>query len=172
MRLLKGVSSGGEMRNRARLSVLCVVLAMTACAQRAPRPVGPPGTPRLGWVIMHGDADNPDREFVCQSAPRTECVMPASRPDARVFGHVHFYYHSATVDTRYAGTIRVGFFNSPREIAAGIPVKARDRAGNQSVSDLVTSAPGTHTMDIDVIATATPTGQTQNLRDQVSVTVR
>jgi hypothetical protein len=161
------------MRNPPRLSICClIVLTMTACTQRVPTPTGPSGTPRLGWVIMHGDADNPDREFVCQSAPRTECVMPASRPDARVFGHVHFYYHSATVDTRYTGTIRVGFFNSPREIKAGVPVKARDRAGNQSVSDIVTSTPGTYTLDIDVAAAAAATGQTENIRDRVTVTVR
>jgi hypothetical protein len=54
----------------------------------------------------------------------------------------------------------------------GIPVKARERAGNQSVSDILTSTPGTYTMDIDVVATATGTGQSQNIRDQVTVTVR
>jgi hypothetical protein len=126
----------------------------------------------VGWVIMHGDADNPDREFVCQSNPRSECVVPVDRPDARVLAHVHFYYHAAATDTSYTGAIRIGFFDRPHEINPNIAVKRGDSPGNQSISDFVSSKPGNHAMAIDVVATSTQTGQTQNIRDQVDVTVR
>ena len=54
-----------------------------------------PGTPHVSWVIMYGDVETPDREFACQSEPRTECIVPASRPDNKVFSDVHIYYHGA-----------------------------------------------------------------------------
>jgi len=121
---------------------------------------------------MHGDADNPDREFVCQSNPRSECVVPVDRADARVLAHVHVYYHAASTDTTYTGSIRIGFFDQPHEINPNIIVKRGDSPGNQSISDFVSSTPGHHAMSIDVVATSTPSGQTQNIRDQVDVTVR
>ena len=126
----------------------------------------------MGWVIMSGDAENPDRDFVCQSNPRTDCVVPADRKDARVLGHVHLYYHSTSTETRYTGSIRIGFFDMPHEINPGITVKPRGTAGNQSVSDFVSSKSGTYGMSIAVVAASTQTGQTQNIGEQVSVIVK
>jgi hypothetical protein len=149
-----------------------IVLA-TGCVRRIPEPIGGhTDSPHVGWVIMSGDADNPDRDFVCQSNPRSECVVPVDRPDARVLGHVHIYYHSASAETKYTGSIRIGFFDEAHEINPNITVKPGDSPGNQSVSDFVSSKPGTHTMTIAVVATSTQTGQTQNIRDQVGVIVR
>ena len=145
----------------------------TGCARRIPEPVGGrTEAPHVGWVIMNGDADNPDREFVCQSNPRSECVVPVDRPDARVLAHVHFYYHAAATDTTYTGSIRIGFFDQPHEINPNISVKRGEKPGNQSISDFVSSKPGTYTMSIAVVATSTPSGQSQTIRDQVAVTVR
>ena len=50
----------------------------------------------MSWVIMHGDRNNPDVEFACQSTDPTDCVVPASRPDAVVFSDTHVYYHGAS----------------------------------------------------------------------------
>ena len=149
------------------------VVTATSCAKRIPEPVGGhTGSPHLGWVVMYGDAENPDRDFACQSEPRSECVVPADRPDARVLGHVHLYYHAASTETKYTGSVRIGFFDMPHEVNPSLAVKAGSSAGNQSVTDFVTAKPGTYTLSIAVIATSTQTGQTQNIRDQVSVVVR
>jgi hypothetical protein len=140
---------------------------------RGPEPVGgPAGSPRVGWVIMSGDADNPDRDFVCQSSPRSECVIPVDGQDDRVFGHVHMYYHAASTEVRYTGAVRIGFFSQPHEINPTITVKPGESPGNQSVSDFVSMKPGTYTLSIAVVATPTQAGQPQNIRDQVSVSVK
>ena len=161
------------MRLRCAAAVCCVLLIATNCAKRIPEPVGGhTDSPHVGWVIMSGDVDNPDRDFVCQSNPRNECVLPADRPDARVLGHVHLYYHAASTQTKYTGSIRIGFFDQPHNVDASITVKPGGRPGNQSVSDFVSSRPETYTMSIAVVATSTQTGQTQDIRDEVSVVVR
>jgi hypothetical protein len=150
-----------------------LLVFMMGCGMRIPEPLGgPTGSPRVGWVIMSGDAENPDRDFVCQSNPRSECVVPVDRPDQRVLGHVHVYYHGTSTETKYTGSIRVGFFDQPHEFNPTITVKPGEPPGNQSISDFVSMKSGTYTMAIAVVATPTQTGQAQNIRDQVSVTVK
>lgn len=153
----------------------CLHLPIAGCTKRIPEPIGgPPGSPRVGWVIMSGDADNPDRDYACQSIAPGECVVPPSRPNSRVFGHVHFYYHPASVETKYTGSIQLGFLggsNAP-VIKPNFTVKPGEAPANHSVMDIVTSKPGRYVMTIDVTATAVPSGQTQNVRDRVSVVVR
>lgn len=157
----------------AVVGVFSLIAIATGCAKRIPEPVGGhTDSPHVGWVIMSGDADNPDRDFACQSNPRSECGVPVDRPDARVLGHVHVYYHAASTETKYTGSIRIGFFDEPHEIDPSITVKPGESPGNQSVSDFVSAKPGMYTMSIAVVATSTQTGQTQNIRDQVSVIVR
>lgn len=152
---------------------ILVIMLATGCVRRIPEPAGGhTDSPHVGWVIMSGDADNPDRDFVCQSNPRSECVVPVDRPDARVLAHVHVYYHPTSTETKYTGSIRIGFFNPPHELNPSITVKPGELPGNQSVSGFVSSKPGTYAMSIAVVATSTQTGQTLNIRDQVDVTVR
>ena len=160
------------MRSRTACAFLLIVLA-TGCARPIPEPVGGrPGVPRVGWVIMSGDQDNPDRDFVCQSSPRSECVVPVDRPGARVLSHLHVYYHPASTETKYTGSIRIGFFDQPHEINPSITVKPGESPGNQSVSDFVSTKPGTYPVSIAVVATPTQAGQAQNIRDQVNVIVK
>lgn len=170
-------SKGNCSRERWLLSTIVGVSLLTViatgCAKRIPQPVsGQPGSPHVGWVIMSGDADNPDRDFVCQSNPRSECVVPVDRPDARVFGHVHFYYHAAATETRYTGSNRIGFFDKPHEVNPNITVKQGESPGNQSIAYFVSAKPGNYAMSIAVVATSVPTGRTENIRDQVTVIVK
>jgi hypothetical protein len=171
------------MRNNwsHEMSLLCVVvlggflliLFATGCARRVPERIGGPSdAPHVGWVIMSGDRDNPDRDFVCQSNPRGECVAPVDRPDARVLTHVHFYYHPAATETKYSGSTRIGFFGSPLDVNPNITVKQGDSPGNQSVTGFVSSKPGTYTMTIAVVATSVPSGAVIQIREQVPVTLR
>lgn len=127
--------------------------------------------PQVGWVIMSGDADNPDKDFVCQSNPRSECVVPVDRPDARVLSHVHVYYHAASIETKYTGSVRIGFFKEPHEINPSIIMKPGESPGNQSVSDFVSSKTGSYTLSIAVVA-APQTGEARKISDQVSVIVK
>src|SRR5258705_12210054 len=93
------------------VSTIAAGVLTSTCGMRIPEPGGiPPGTPHISWIIMSGDGDNPDRDFVCQSDPRSDCVLPVSRPDGQIFSDVHFYYHAAGAETKYTGSIGIGFF--------------------------------------------------------------
>jgi hypothetical protein len=159
---------------RTVIVTACVLTVIAAgCARRIPEPVGGrTDSPHVGWVIMSGDADNSDRDFVCQSNPRSECVVPVDRPDARVLSHVHLYYHPAAAETKYTGSILIGFFGGGHEVKPNLTVTPGDSPGKQSVSSFVSSKPGTFAMTIAVVATSTPSGAIREIREQVSVTVR
>jgi hypothetical protein len=153
--------------------VLAWSLQLWGCAQRIPaRPGGAPDAAVVGWVIMTGDRENPDQEFVCQSSPRNDCVVPVSRPDRRAYAHVHLYFHPAAVDMKYTGSIRIGFFETPAEINPAVAVNARGPVGNHSVTGIVTDTAGQNAMTIAVVATPAASGSTQQIRDQVSVSVK
>ncbi len=83
------------MRSQSLLVAIAISM-LSGCGARVPEPhVSMPGIPHISWVIMSGDRDNPDREFVCQSEPRAECVVQVSWPDSRVLSDVHIYYHGS-----------------------------------------------------------------------------
>ncbi len=153
-------------------AVMGLMLLPMGCNKRVPVPSGGPvGTPRVGWVIMVGDRDNPNREFVCQSDPRTACVMPATRPDNQAFTNVYFYFHPTTSDTTYSGTIQITFFDGStrHELKTHVTVKRGDAAGKSSVSGIVSAIPGNYPMTIDIVAdSAIP----QQIRDVIPVTVQ
>jgi hypothetical protein len=162
---------------RATPTIVMAVVAAGAisCARHVPEPpISVPGKPYLSWVIMSGDSDNPDEDFVCQSDPRTDCIVPASRADARVFSDVHVYYHGAGAETRYVGTMHIGFFQGSAAAAktqVDLAVKQNGSITNQSVVGIVSSTPGAYTIDFDQLATV-DAGKGQPIRDQLKVIVR
>ena len=166
------------MRDALRSLIVtgCCATACLGCGTRVPPPsVGaPPGTPRVSWVVMAGDRDNPDAQFICQSAPRTACVLTASRPNAKVWSTVYVYYHGVGAEVTYGGAIRVGFFEGPatesHEIRADSTLKANENIAHQSVVDDVATTPGTYTLAFDI--TATTGDHSQPLRETVSVLVK
>ena len=159
---------------RSVLSLALVVsLGMAGCTRPIPKTAGGPvGAPKVGWVVMMGDRDNPDRDFVCYSESPGECVMPPSRPDGQVFVDVHLYYHAAATEMKYTGTVQVGFFNSPLELRPNFTVKPGASPGNQSVVGIVSDKPGTYSLTIGIDATPTPAGASQQIRQQVRVIVK
>jgi hypothetical protein len=162
---------------RATPTIMCAVavLCSAACARHVPEPpTSVPGKPYISWVIMSGDSDNPDEDFVCQSDPRNDCVVPASRPDARVFSDVHLYYHGAGAETRYLGSMKIGFFQgaaTASKTQVDIAVKQNGSITNQSFVGIVSSTPGTYTIDFDQVATV-DAGKGQPIRDQLKVVVK
>jgi hypothetical protein len=147
-----------------------------ACGKRVPeRPNLAPGTPHVTWVIMYGDRDNSDGEFACQSDPRTECVVPASRSETQAFADVHFYFHGTGEETKYEGTTLIGFLQGAPETRTSrtnITVKKNESITNQSIIGIVTSTPGTYTVALDLTATVTDTGQRQPVRESFQVRVQ
>jgi hypothetical protein len=164
------------MRVCSIVVALLVAVLTSTCARRVPEPTGvAPGALHISWVIMSGDGDNPDQEFVCQSNPRNDCVLSASRADAQVFSNVHFYYHGAGPETKYAGSIDVAFFQGTpdaRTIKANATVPKGQTIANHSVSGIVTSTAGSYPVTFTFVATVTQTGTSQPIRETVPVVVK
>lgn len=156
------------------IAVTAALLA-SACARHIPEPPSlAPGTPYVSWVIMSGDRDNPDREFVCQSDPRNDCVIPVSRPDDQVFADVHIYYHGTGAEAKYTGTIDIGFFqgsSASHAIQANTTVKKNESIMSHSVAGIVTATPGRYAVAFSLVATLTDTGKSQPVQHQVPVVV-
>ena len=123
---------------------------------------------------MHGDRDTPDAEFACQSTGPRECVLPASRGEARVFSDVHLYLHGAGNETTYVGSYQPEFFNdgddSPHDIPIRTTVKGDEQIANHSVTGIVTTKPGQYALRLVVDAT-TGAGST-SIREDIPVRVQ
>ena len=161
-----------------RVAIVMPLLSLfaAACATHVPEPKNvAPGTAHVSWVIMSGDRDNPDQEFVCQSDPRNDCSLTVSRPDGQVFGHVHLYFHGAGFETRYEGSVTIGFFGDASQSHAfptAVTVKEDESIMNSSITGIVTSKPGKYTVDIALTARVTDTGKNDPIHVSVPVTVR
>jgi len=123
---------------------------------------------------MSGDRENPDHDFVCQSTPRNDCAVSASKPGAQVFGKVYVYYHGVGAETRYEGPIEIGFFQGDRAsqtTKAAIAVRKDESITNQSVTGIVTPTPGTYAVKLDLSAKV-ETGRSEVIRETIVVVVR
>jgi hypothetical protein len=164
-----------SMRPASFFSLALISTLMSGCARHIPEPSVLPGTPHVSWVIMSGDRDTPDRDFVCQSDPREECVVTASRPDAQVFSNVHFYYHGVGSQTRYEGSIEIGFFQGTTEAhttRTSVTMEKNESIQNHSVVGIVTSTPGTYAITFSLAANVADTRQNHPIRDSVQIVVK
>ena len=164
------------MRPRVLSAVALLAAATSTCARRVPEPANvAPGTPYVTWVLMFGDRDNSDRDFSCQSAPRTYCVLLAGRPDEQAFADIHLYYHGAGAETRYEGTKSLAYLQGAPEShtsRTNITVKKNEEIANEGVTGIVTSSPGNYTVTLDLTATVVDTGKAHPIRQTIQVTVR
>ena len=178
-RVSHGVTTRGDEMRRGTTVGLFVVLAVafvvSFCGKRVPEPANVvSGTPHISWIIMVGDSDNADRDFVCQSTGPADCVVPASDPEAPVFSDVHVYYHGAGAQTKYSGSVLIGFFTGPSEsktIPVDTTVRKNEEIANQSVTGIVADKPGTYAITFDLTATS-QAGNPQPVHDEVRVVVK
>lgn len=155
------------------LMTVALSIASGGCADhRAPNVVGDPQLPNVGWVIMHGHTGNPDEEFGCQSNPRSDCAVHASRPGAQTLSEVHLYLHSTKAETTYSGVARIGFF-SGGDTSTGLQIQTLVKpgdVGNYSVVGIVTDRPGEYTFTVDITAVVQG-ASAHHIRENVTVTV-
>ena len=98
-----------------------------------------------------------------------------SRPEAQVFSDVHVYYHGAGAETKYVGSLKIGFFRGGAESPSAptnITVQKTESITNQSVAGIVTETPGNYAVAFSLVATSTDTGTSKPIRDQVPVVVK
>jgi len=155
-----------------------IVLSASSCSTGIPKPQptpAAPGEPSVTWVVMSGDRENPDRDFVCQSDSQIRCVVPMSRPDEQVFSDVHVYYHGGATDLKYVGAIRVGFFrrsSDNEQIQTNLIVKKGEPIGNQSVVGIVTDVPGAYEIAFNLSAESIPPGNNRQIRQRLPIIVK
>lgn len=155
--------------------MLLAGISTGTCAKRVPEPKNvAPGAPHVSWVIMSGDRENPDQDFVCQSEPRNDCVISASRPDAQVFSAVYLYFHGVGSETRYEGPVNYGFFQGAgsHTFPVGITATGNESITNASVTGIVTSTPGSYAVTLSLSARVAGAGRTESIRDAIPVLVR
>jgi len=164
------------MQLRLFATLTLVAVFGSACAKRVPEPSGVAlGTPHISWVLMYGDRDTADREFSCQSEPRTECVLPLSKPGEQVYSDIHFYYHGVGGETRYEGTKNLSYLQGSPEThisRINITETKNESITNGSVTGIVTSTPGTYAVTLSVTATVTGTGKKYPIQESIQVVVK
>jgi len=157
--------------------IACAVLlsiASGACAERIPEPAVVPSVPHISWLIASHEG-NGNEQVVCQSDPRTECVLPVGSGETRRMATVHLYLHPSGIETRYVGTMQVGFMNGspePHDTRVNSTVTPGSSPVNVSVTGLVTSRPGTYPMTIALSAETSTTQRPLDIRETLSVTVK
>lgn len=158
------------------LAVLPFLLTAGGCAQRIPEPVlKPHDVPHISWTIHVADQPGGRETTICSSDPRTECVVPASTEGRKVFAMVHLFFHPAAAETRYTGSVQIGFFGGPaesHEMKPNVIVQPKDSPARHSMSDFVTTRPGKYQMLVALVATSVPNGEGQSIRDEVAVLVK
>lgn len=157
------------------LTLVILAMGMASCGTRIPKPAGlPPGVPHVSWIIMHGDRENPDTEFACQSTGPRECVLPVSRPDARVFSDVHLYFHGVGRETTYRGTFRLEFLgdgdSTRRDFPVETVVRGDEKIANHAVTGIVTAKPGAYTFRLAIEASVA--GGSTPIHEDVAVQVQ
>lgn len=169
----KGVGDEDQVIASNLVALVGVGIVLGGCGTRVPEPSPhPEDVPHISWEIEIGPTGH--QTVACQSESRMPCVVLASTDRQRSFATVHVYYHSARTDTKYEGTIQVGFFVGPaetHELKPSITVKANSRPVSQAVTDFVTTTPGHYTIHIAVQAARAPE-HTETIRDDIDVEVR
>jgi hypothetical protein len=163
------------MRGCLLLLLISYVGLTSGCAHVPEAAGGMRGTPRISWVIMSGDRDNPDRDWVCQSDMQDDCVVPASRPGDEVFSDVHVYYHGVGPETTYTGSFHVGYFQgsaASNRVQTNITVRKDGAISNQSVIGLVTSSPGRYEVAFDHLAASSGASSDRPIQHLLPVVVK
>ena len=174
-KLPRALVGGDGMSTAQRLALATVLIGSCAsCAERIPEPVVVPTVPHVSWLIAVQTPSSEERT-VCQSDPRNECILPVSTVDKRTFATVHLYLHPVkSGETKYSGTMRVGFMNGaasePHDSKVDSTVSPGDTPTNVSVTGIVTEKPGGYTITISLLATSS-SGTSLKLRDTIDVTV-
>jgi hypothetical protein len=163
-------------RKRIFSLAICIAIGAIGCGgRRIPEPLGPhPTEPHISWSIHAGTAADPEQLLVCQSAPRSECVVGANRQDRKFFATGHLYLHPASSQTTYTGVVRPGFFASSvaaQRVDVNATVKPGEKPRESTVYDLLPTKPGAYVMEIDLVATPA-SGEKRDIRERVDVVVK
>lgn len=139
---------------RTHLLLAAVVLAAAACAKHAPEPTPHPSTPHITWSISQGYTGETER---CRSTEASSCTLDFSEvAQDRRFGVFHLFLHAAAADTKYKGTLDIGFLGQPGEREHTHLIEREIPRGNDPINFSTTGIvrpPGTYYVEISLMAT-------------------
>jgi hypothetical protein len=132
------------------------------------------GIPQISWSIHAGTAEDPEQLTVCESEPRSECIVGASRPDNPFFASVRLYLHAVSVEATYKGVMQVGFFGGaePHTVEIDAIVQPGSDPRSVLVYDRLPAKPGVYALEVDLVAFLGPSEDERQIRDRADVTVR
>lgn len=150
------------------------VAAAFACAKHTPEPTPHPSTPHITWSIAEGYGGEKE---VCRSTTASSCTLDMSGvAQNRRFGVFHVFLHGAATDTKYTGTVEIGFLGQPGESKHTHPIEREVPRGNNPINFSTTGIvkpAGTYYVEISL--TATPmsgAGPVVPIRDRITVDVK
>lgn len=159
---------------RVYLLLAPLVFAAAACAKHAPEPTPHPSTPHITWSI--GEGFGGERN-VCRSTEGASCTLDMSGvAQNRRFGVFHLFLHGASSDTKYKGTVDIGFLGQPGEREHTHPIEREISRGsdpiNFSTTGIVKPA-GTYYVDISLSATPlSGSGPAVPIKEKIRVDVK
>ena len=88
------------------MPIVLLALTLGRCATHVPEPTPHPSTPHITWSIAEGEG----HKEVCASTKARRCVLTLTdeQPNRRL-AVFHLFLHAGTTDTKYEGTLLVGF---------------------------------------------------------------
>lgn len=159
---------------RTSLLLAVSVLAAAGCAKHAPEPSPHPTTPHITWSISQGYTGEKE---LCRSTEALPCTLDLSRvAQDRRFGVFHLFLHAAATDTKYKGTVDIGFLGQPGERQHTHPIEREIPRGNAAINFSTTGIvrpPGTYYVEISL--TATPlleSGPGVPIKERIKVDVK
>ena len=150
--------------------VVVTCSSICGCASHAPEPTPHPSTPHISWSIAEGESETD----LCKSTETSPCVLSlGDKSDRRRLAVFHLFMHAANTDTRYAGTVRVGFITEEAQPVHQIDgeVKRGSDPMNFSVTGLA-KPPGTYYVEISIAATAAGSNKPVQIADRIRVDVK
>lgn len=148
-------------------------LVLAGCAKHVPEPTPHPSAPHVTWSIAEGYGD----KEVCRSTKASRCVLTLSdeQPNRRV-GVFHVFLHAAATDTKYEGTVTIGFLAGS---SGGSHVQKVDRTVPRGSDPLgisstgIVKPAGKHYVEISLIAAPAKNGAPAfPIKDRVEVEVK
>jgi hypothetical protein len=157
--------------------LMLLLVVFGACAKRVPEISPHPSTPHITWTITEGYAGGNE---VCRSTePATACTLTLSDQRAnRRFGAFHLFLHAGAIDTRYTGTLDVGFLGEDPDPAHQhthtvdrIVSRGSDPVGVSSTG--IARANGTYYVDLALMAApAKGSGPSMPIKERIRVDVK
>ena len=122
--------------------------------------------------MLSSESQGGTERLVCRSDAPDPCVLTVPADRKPLLATVHVVLHPTQADTRYTGTMRVGFRDSAYETKVDSTVMGGGPAGNVSVTSLLTLMPGVYTTEMSLTATQKGSSASVSLRDTITLTIQ